>query len=96
MNFDHFAPAVSKDDVAAPADTYDDGSHVACHDGEDRDDEIDRSVKSDMTASSDGKTGGDTIAINCTARPLDELCAINCNLAGQPLQRLSTPCQSAS
>ncbi|OJT95240.1 MAG: integrase [Rhizobium sp. 63-7] len=29
--------------------------------------------------------------MNCTARPLDEPCAINCNFADQPLQGLSTP-----
>lgn len=69
MKFVHFISAFSKDDVAARAGTYGGSSHVACHDGEDRNGEIARSVKSDMMASSDGKTGGDRIAINCTARP---------------------------
>ncbi|WLR96572.1 site-specific integrase [Shinella sumterensis] len=92
MKSDRFTPTFSKDDVAVLADTYDDGSRAACHDGEaSRHSEIDHSVKSDMMASSDGKTGGDKIAINCTTRPLNELCAINCNFADQPLQGLSTP-----
>jgi integrase len=43
-----------------------------------------------MVGSSDGKAGGDKIAINCTAWPNDELCAINCNFADQPLQEFST------
>ncbi|MFB2550160.1 site-specific integrase [Ensifer soli] len=91
MKSDRFTPVFSKDDVAVPADTYGGSRRVACHDGEDRDGEIARSVKSDMMASSDGKTGGDKIAINCTARRIDELCAINCNFVGQPFQGLSTP-----
>ncbi|KVK48227.1 hypothetical protein L901_04815 [Agrobacterium sp. D14] len=79
MKFDHFTPAFSKNDVAAPADTYGDGSHVGCHDGEaSRSGEIYRSVKSEMMGSSDGKAGGDKIAINC-------------NFVDQPLQGLSTP-----
>ncbi len=80
MKFVHFVSAFSKDNVAAWSDTYGGSSHVTCHDGEDRDGEIDRSVKSEMVGSSDGKAGGDKIAINCTAWPNDELCAINCNL----------------
>nr|WP_295981175.1 site-specific integrase [uncultured Agrobacterium sp.] len=92
MKFDRFTPAFSKDDVAVPADTYGGSSRVACHDGHiSQDSKIDRSVKSDMISSSDGRADGDTIAINCTARPIDELCAINCNLADQPLQGLPTP-----
>lgn len=43
-----------------------------------------------MNGSSERKAGGDTIAINCTDRPSDDLCAINCNLADEPTQRLST------
>lgn len=90
MKFVHFVSAFSKDNVAARSDTYGGSSHVTCHDGEDRDGEIDRSVKSEMEGSSDGKAGGDKIAINCTAWPNDELCAINCNFADQPLQEFST------
>lgn len=92
MKFDRFTTAFLKDDVAAPADTYGGGSRAACHDGQtSQDSKIDRSVKSDMISSCDGKAGGDKIAINCTARPLGEPCAINCNFADQPLQGLSTP-----
>lgn len=92
MKFDRFTPVFSKDDVAAPADTYGGRSRAACHDGgASRSGEIDGSVKSEMMGSSDGKTGGDKIAINCIARPLDEPCAINCNFADQPFQGLSTP-----
>lgn len=91
MKFDRFTPAFSKDDVAAPADTYGGDSRVACHGGQiSQDSEIDGSVKSEMMGSSDGKAGGDKIAINCTVRPIDEPCAINCNSAGQSLQGLST------
>jgi integrase len=79
-----------KDDALDPTDTYANPARTGCGAEHGVFSKFDRSVKSEMIGSLDEKAGGDTIAINCTARPKDDLCAINCNLADQPFQILST------